>query len=209
MIQSIIDWLVNAISTIGYPGVFISVFLESFFAPIPSEIILPFSGFVASTGKMNLIFVIVIATVAAYLGSLPFYFIGKWGEKPVINFINKYGKYLFIQQKDVDKVFGAFDKYGKGVVFFGRLIPMIRTLISFPAGVAKMQFARFSMYTLLGSLTWNILLTYAGYQLGDHWSVVSKWIEKYQNVILVLIIIAVLLYIIRRIKSRRGAGVKK
>ena len=209
MIQSIIDWLVNAISTIGYPGVFISVFLESFFAPIPSEIILPFSGFVASTGKMNLIFVIVIATVAAYLGSLPFYFIGKWGERPVINFIEKYGKYLFIQQKDVDKVFGAFDKYGKGVVFFGRLIPMIRTLISFPAGVAKMQFARFSMYTLLGSLTWNILLTYAGYQLGDHWSVVSKWIEKYQNVILVLIIIAVLLYIIRRIKSRRGAGVKK
>ena len=209
MIQSIIDWLVNAISTIGYPGVFISVFLESFFAPIPSEIILPFSGFVASTGKMDLVFVIVIATVAAYLGSLPFYFIGKWGEKPVINFINKYGKYLFIQQKDVDKVFGAFDKYGKGVVFFGRLIPMIRTLISFPAGVAKMQFARFSMYTLLGSLTWNILLTYAGYQLGDHWSVVSKWIEKYQNVILVLKIIAVLLYIIRRIKSRRGAGVKK
>jgi len=209
MIQSIIDWLVNAISTIGYPGVFISVFLESFFAPIPSEIILPFSGFVASTGKMDLVFVIVIATVAAYLGSLPFYFIGKWGEKPVINFIDKYGKYLFIQQKDVDKVFGAFDKYGKGVVFFGRLIPMIRTLISFPAGVAKMQFARFSMYTLLGSLTWNILLTYAGYQLGDHWSVVSKWIEKYQNVILVLIIIAVLLYIIRGIKSRRCAGVKK
>jgi membrane protein DedA with SNARE-associated domain len=209
MIQSIIDWLVNAISTIGYPGVFISVFLESFFAPIPSEIILPFSGFVASTGKMDLVFVIVIATVAAYLGSLPFYFIGKWGEKPVINFINKYGKYLFIQQKDVDKVFGAFDKYGKGVVFFGRLIPMIRTLISFPAGVAKMQFARFSMYTLFGSLTWNILLTYAGYQLGDHWSVVSKWIEKYQNVILVLIIIAVLLYIIRGIKSRRCAGVKK
>jgi len=209
MIQSIIDWLVNAISTIGYPGVFISVFLESFFAPIPSEIILPFSGFVASTGKMNLVIVIIIATVAAYLGSLPFYFIGRWGEKPVINFINKYGKYLFIQQKDVDKVFGAFDKYGKGVVFFGRLIPMIRTLISFPAGVAKMQFVRFSMYTLLGSLSWNILLTYAGYQLGDHWSVVSGWIEKYQNVILILIAVGLLLYIIRGIKSRRATGVKK
>lgn len=209
MIQNIIDWLVNAISTIGYPGVFISVFLESFFAPIPSEIILPFSGFVASTGKMSLVTVIIIATVAAYLGSLPFYFIGRWGEKSVINFINKYGKYLFIQQKDVDKVFGAFDKYGKGVVFFGRLIPMIRTLISFPAGVAKMQFARFSMYTLIGSLTWNIILTYAGYQLGDHWSVVSGWIDKYQNVILILIAIALLLYIIRGIKSRRCTGVKK
>jgi len=209
MIQSIINWLVNTISTLGYPGVFISVFLESFFAPIPSEIILPFSGFVASTGKMNLLLVIAIATIGAYLGSLPFYFIGRWGEKPVINFINKYGKYLFIKQGDVDKVFGAFDKYGKDVVFFGRLIPMIRTLISFPAGVAEMNFTRFSIYTLLGSLVWNVVLTYAGYQLGEHWNVVSGWIEKYQNVILVLIAFAFLLYIIRGIKSRRSIGVKK
>lgn len=209
MIQSIINWLVDAISTLGYPGVFISVFLESFFAPIPSEIILPFSGFVASTGQMNLIIVIVIATIGAYLGSLPFYFIGRWGEKPVVHFINKYGKYLFIRQGDVDKVFGAFDKYGKGVVFFGRLIPMIRTLISFPAGVAKMNFTRFSIYTLLGSLTWNVVLTYAGYQLGGHWNTVSGWIERYQNVILILIVIALVLYIIRGIKSRRSVRVKK
>ena len=96
MIQSIIDWLVNVISVLGYPGVFISVFLESFFAPIPSEIILPFSGFVASQGSMNIYLVIVVATVAAYLGSLPFYFIGKWGEKPVLEFLDKFGKYLFI-----------------------------------------------------------------------------------------------------------------
>lgn len=209
MIQSIINWLVDAISTLGYPGVFISVFLESFFAPIPSEIILPFSGFVASTGQMNLLIVIVIATIGAYLGSLPFYFIGRWGEKPVVHFINKYGKYLFIRQGDVDKVFGAFDKYGKGVVFFGRLIPMIRTLISFPAGVAKMNFTRFSIYTLLGSLTWNVVLTYAGYQLGGHWNTVSVWIERYQNVILILIVIALVLYIIRGIKSRRSVRVKK
>lgn len=202
MIQTVIDWLVNVISTLGYPGVFISVFLESFFAPIPSEIILPFSGFVASMGRMNLIVVIIVATIAAYLGSLPFYFIGVWGEKPLLRFINKYGKYLFIEQSDVDRVFGLFEKYGNGVVFFGRLIPIVRTLISFPAGVAKMKFIRFSIYTLFGSLIWNILLTYTGYVLGDHWENVGGWVSKYENVIIIVILSLLFLYIARGIKKR-------
>jgi len=149
MIESLINWLVNTISVLGYPGVFISVFVESFFAPIPSEIILPFSGFVASMGEMNIYLVIIIATVGAYLGSLPFYFIGQWGEKPLLRFLKKYGKYLFIEQDDVDWAFGLFYKYGKGVVFVGRVIPIVRTLISFPAGVARMPFLLFTLYTLL------------------------------------------------------------
>ncbi len=202
MIQTVIDWLVNVITTLGYPGVFISVFLESFFAPIPSEIILPFSGFVASMGRMNLIVVIIVASIAAYLGSLPFYFIGVWGEKPLLRFINKYGKYLFIEQSDVDKVFGLFNKYGNGVVFFGRLIPIVRTLISFPAGVAKMKFIRFSIYTLFGSLIWNILLTYTGYILGDHWENVGQWVSKYENVIIIVILLLLFLYIARGVKKR-------
>lgn len=202
MIQTVIDWLVNVITTLGYPGVFISVFLESFFAPIPSEIILPFSGFVASMGRMNLIVVIIVASIAAYLGSLPFYFIGIWGEKPLLRFINKYGKYLFIEQSDVDKVFGLFDKYGNGVVFFGRLIPIVRTLISFPAGVAKMKFFKFSIYTLFGSLIWNIILVYTGYILGDHWENVGGWVSKYENVIIIVILLLLFLYIARGIKNR-------
>lgn len=203
MIQQIIDWLVNVISTLGYPGVFIAVFLESFFAPIPSEIILPFSGFVASIpdGGMNIVLVILVATIAAYLGSLPFYIIGKWGEKPLLKFINRYGKYLFIQQSDVDKAFSVFEKYGNGVVFFGRLIPIVRTLISFPAGVAKMNFLKFSIYTLLGSLIWNTLLAYTGYILGDHWDVVGTWVSKYENAILIFIVVIFILYIVRGIRN--------
>lgn len=207
MIQSIIDWLVNTITVLGYPGVFISVFVESFFAPIPSELILPFSGFVASTGEMNIFLVIIIATLGAYLGSLPFYFIGKWGEKPLLNFLKKYGKYLFIEQADVDWAFGLFDKYGKGVVFVGRVIPIVRTLISFPAGVARMPFVLFTVYTLMGSLLWNILLSYTGYILGDNWAVVGGWVSKYENVILVAGVILVVGYIGRgvymRLKSSR------
>ncbi len=207
MIQSIIDWLVNTITVLGYPGVFISVFVESFFAPIPSELILPFSGFVASTGEMNIFFVVIIATLGAYLGSLPFYFIGKWGEKPLLKFLKKYGKYLFIEQGDVDWAFGLFNKYGKGVVFVGRVIPIVRTLISFPAGVARMPFVLFTIYTLMGSLLWNILLTYTGYVLGDHWAVVGGWVSKYENIILVVLIILIIGYIGRgiymRLKSSR------
>ena len=203
MIQSIIDWLVTVISTLGYPGVFIAVFLESFFAPIPSEIILPFSGFVASLpdGNMNIVLVILIATIAAYLGSLPFYVIGKWGEKSLLKFIDKYGKYLFIAKNDVDKTFNVFERYGNTVVLFGRLIPIVRTLISFPAGVAKMNFLRFSVYTLLGSLIWNTVLSYTGFLLGDNWEVLGEWIGKYEKVILVLIIVFILLYIARGIKN--------
>ncbi len=202
MIQIFIDWLVNIITILGYPGVFISVFLESFFAPIPSEIILPFSGFVASMGEMNIVLVILIATVAAYLGSLPFYYVGKWGEKPLLKFVSKYGKYLFIEQSDVDMVFNLFSKHGNGVVFFGRLIPIVRTLISFPAGVAKMHFLKFSVYTLLGSLIWNIILTYTGYILGDHWEGVSGWVSKYESAIIGVIILFLILYIARGIKNR-------
>lgn len=209
MIQAIIDWLVNTISILGYPGVFISVFLESFIAPIPSEIILPFSGFVASTGQMNIVLVILVATVAAYLGSLPFFLIGNWGEKPLLKFIDKYGKYFFIQKDDLDKVFNVFEKYGNGVVLLGRLIPIIRTLISFPAGVAKMNFIKFSIYTLIGSLLWNILLSYTGYLLGDHWDTVGIWVTKYEGIILVIGILVVLLYVGRGIKGILRNRVKK
>lgn len=207
MIQLFIDWLVNVITVLGYPGVFLAVFIESFFAPIPSEIILPFSGFVASGGDMNIYIVILLATLASYLGSLPFYIVGLWGEKYFMNFINRYGKYLFIEDSDVEWTFQLFEKFGTSLVLFGRLVPIVRTLISFPAGVAKIPFLKFSVFTLLGSLIWNILLTYTGYILGDHWESVGGYISKYENVILFLILLVLIWYfsrgILKRLSKRR------
>lgn len=202
MIQTLIDWLVNAISVLGYPGVIVAVFLESFFAPIPSEIILPFAGFVASTGALDIYLVIVFATVAAYFGSLPFYILGVWGEKWVNNFLDRYGKYFFIEKEDVEWAFSQFNKHGQKLVFIGRLIPVIRTLISFPAGVTKMKFIKFSIYTLLGSLLWNILLTYTGYLLGDNWEVIGEYVTRYEKVIIVIGVVFVFAYIVRGIVRR-------
>ncbi len=203
MIQTFIDWLVSIITTLGYPGVALSVFIESFFAPIPSEIILPFSGFVASTGALNIYWVIVVATFAAYLGTLPFYFIGRWGERYVFTFLDKYGKYLFIDRGDVDWAFGLFEKHGNKIVLGGRLIPIVRTLISFPAGVAKMKFVVFSIYTLIGAFFWNTLLAYAGYILADSWESVGAWIGKYEKGIIVIGVIVVILYFLRGYLRRR------
>ena len=195
MISSVIDWLVNLIEVIGYPGVAIAMFIESFFAPIPSEIILPFSGFVAFGGSLNIYIVIVVATVAAYLGTLPFYFIGRWGNEFVMEFLKKYGKYLFISQDDLQKGFDAFEKYGRGIVFFGRLVPIVRTVISFPAGVSRMNFLQFSIYTLVGAGIWSSILASAGFFFGDRWDMVSVYVERYENVILILLLVVVAVYI--------------
>lgn len=197
MIQTLIDWLVKIIETIGYPGVMLSMFIESFFAPIPSELILPFSGFVASSGALNIYLTIVLASVAAYLGTLPFYFIGRWGKEKVDLFFRKFGKYLFIKESDLDKGYAIFEKHGNKVVFFGRLIPIVRTLISFPAGVANMNFLLFSLYTLAGTLIWSTLLAGAGYFLGDNWDVVGGYISKYEKVIIVIGIILVAFFVLK------------
>lgn len=199
MITSLIDWLVNIISTLGYLGVFISMFLESFFAPIPSEVILPFSGFVAYSGALNIYLVILFATIAAYLGSLPFYFLGHWGNKYVYSFIDKYGKYLFIYREDLDMVNGLFSKYGNKLVFFGRLIPIARTLVSFPAGTSKMNFMLFSIYTVIGTFIWSTILALAGYLLGENWNIVQTYVSKYEHLIIGLGVIVCILFIFKRV----------
>jgi membrane protein DedA with SNARE-associated domain len=202
MITSIIDWLLNIIETLGYPGVFLSMFLESFFAPIPSELILPFAGFVSFNGSLNIYIVIIVATFGAYLGSLPFYILGRLGEKYVYSFINRYGKYLFIYQKDIQRGETLFKKHGNKVVLFGRLIPIIRTVISFPAGVAKMNFLLFSIYTFVGALIWSTILAFLGYLLGDRWEIVGEWISKYEKVVLILIGILLTVFVISRLKGK-------
>lgn len=201
MITSFIDWLVKIIEVLGYPGVALSMFIESFFAPIPSEIILPFSGFVASQGSLNIYVVILVATVAAYLGTLPFYFIGLWGEDVVLKFLKKYGKYLFISQKDLDNGYKAFEKFGYGIVFLGRLIPIVRTVISFPAGASKMNFGIFSLFTLVGTLIWSSILAYTGYVMGGNWKIVSVYVDEYQKVIIGVLLVIFLLYVWRGIKN--------
>jgi membrane protein DedA with SNARE-associated domain len=195
--------LTELIESAGYFGVGIAVFVESVFAPIPSPFILPFVGFVSSRTDQSLIISILVATLGAYLGSFPFYFLGRWGEKAVEKFLKKFGKYLFIEQEEVDKGFEFFEKYGSSIVFTGRLIPLVRSVISFPAGVARMPFFKFSVYTILGSAVWSTALALAGYLLGGQWEVVIVWLERYENIVILLTILLILGYVVYKILSRK------
>jgi membrane protein DedA with SNARE-associated domain len=204
MVEQIVFWLTYLVEKIGYGGVAISMFIESFFVPIPSELIMPFAGFIASQGKMNLYVLIILGGVASYVGSLPFYFIGYWGNKLVVEkFLKKYGKYLFISEEDVDKGFEIFNKYGKAIVMFGRVIPIIRSVISFPAGVAKMNFLQFSIYTLLGSIIWSGILATLGCVLGGNWSIIGSYISRYEDIVLILLGILVVGFVVYKLINRK------
>jgi membrane protein DedA with SNARE-associated domain len=202
MINDIIQWLLELIETMGYPGVAISMFLESFFAPVPSEVILPFAGFLASEGKMNTIVLTAVGGGASYLGTLPFYYIGKFGNRERVNtFVERWGKYLFIKKSEVDKAFELFDRFGTPLIFFGRLIPLVRSFISFPAGMARMNFAKFTGYTLLGSTLWSAFLVFAGYQLGSNYDKVSEWMAKYETVVFIIVGVGLFYLVYRKVKS--------
>jgi membrane protein DedA with SNARE-associated domain len=203
MIENSIEWLTNIMNSLGYLGIGIAVFLETIFPPIPSAFIQPFAGFVASRTDQTLFLTIITATIGTYLGTFPFYLLGIWGEKAVYKFLKKYGKYLFIEQEEVDKAFEFFNKYGKEVVLFGRLIPLVRTFISFPAGVARMPFWQFTVYTLMGSAIWSTILAVAGYLLGENWEILLTLLSRYENIVLVLIVLVVIGYIVFKVVQRR------
>ena len=203
MISNVVDWMTELMDRLGYLGVTISVFLETVFPPIPSAFIQPFAGFVASRTDQLLILTILAATVGSYFGTLPFYLLGVWGEKFVNNFLKKYGKYLFIEDYEVERAFEFFDKHGIIIILTGRLIPLVRTVISFPAGVAGMPFWQFTIYTLIGGAIWSTILAVSGYLLGERWEVLVVWIEQYENLAMILILLLIVAYFVYKILSKK------
>lgn len=202
MISAIVHWLQNLIALIGPFGVAVATFVESFFAPIPSEVILITAGTVAEDKSQVLIYAI-FATIGSYLGTLIFYFIGRKSHKYVIWFFGKYGKFFFISVDEILYAEDKFREYGKPIVFFGRLIPIIRSLISIPAGMAKMDFKIYTIYTLAGSFIWNTLLISFGYAMKDKTDLILEYLDRYQKLVIVLLLLAIIVYIIYRVKQKK------
>jgi membrane protein DedA with SNARE-associated domain len=166
IIEIISAFIVATISLLGYGGVVLLMAIESACIPLPSEIIMPFSGYLVSRGEMNLWLVGLAGAVGCVLGSMVAYWVGMYGGRPLIE---KYGRYLLISHHDLDLADRWFAKYGEVIVFVSRLLPAIRTFIAFPAGVARMNVPRFIIYTFAGSLPWCIGLAYVGQKLGEQW----------------------------------------
>ncbi len=196
------EWILMVMDKLGLIGVTLMMFLENVFPPIPSELIMPAAGFAAAIGELSLISVIIAGTIGSVLGALPLYYLGsRLDETKLIRLTERYGKYLLITPKDIVSAQAWFDRHGKTVVFFGRMIPAIRSLISIPAGMARMSLLPFLMLTAMGSMIWSALLAYAGFVLGANYEKVGIYIESVSHyvVLLMVLIFSYLLY--RRIKT--------
>lgn len=202
--QSIIDWIVGLMETLGAPGVGIAILLENLFPPIPSEVVLPLAGFTVAQGTLNMWAVFIWSVVGSVAGAYALYGIGVWLG---LERLRKVADWMWlVRASDVDAAMRFFTKYGRSSVFFGRLIPGVRSLISIPAGLGKMNLLTFGLWTTLGSGIWNAVLIYLGYVLGDNWEKATGYADTYSNVIygvLVLIILAFLVYFIRRAVTDR------
>jgi len=195
--------IVATISKMGYLGVVLLMAIESACIPLPSEIIMPFSGYLVSRGEMNLWGVGVAGAVGCVLGSLVAYWVGMYGGRPMIE---KYGKYILLSRRDLDIADRWFAKYGEVIVFVSRLLPAIRTFIAFPAGVARMNLTRFVIYTLAGSLPWFVALAYVGQKLGEQWDkddTLKTWFHRFDFLIGIAAVLFVTWWIWRHIKHSR------
>lgn len=202
MMDKISEWVLIIMEQFGLLGVTVMMFLENVFPPIPSELIMPAAGFAAAMGKMNLVLVIIAGTLGSVLGALPLYYLGTvFDEKRLFSLAEKYGKYVLVKPSDVTNAQDWFHKYGKTVIFFGRMIPAIRSLISIPAGMARMPMLPFLVLTAIGSAIWTTILAYAGYILGANYEQVEAFIEPISKIVVIVVFCIGAVIAFMRIKS--------
>jgi membrane protein DedA with SNARE-associated domain len=197
----------NIVATLGYPGIALTMFAENIFTPIPSELVMPFAGFLVAEDRLNFWGVMLAGTLGSVAGALAIYYLGMWADEPVIrSLVRRYGRFLLISENDLDRALGTFDRYGDIIIFAGRLVPLVRSAISLPAGMNRMPLGKFLLYTTLGSGLWTALLGYAGVVLGENWEDVLILIKKYQLATTVGLIIAVILFFALRIWNMYQTG---
>lgn len=208
LLNSIKIWVEGIISTMGYPGLYLVMFLENVFPPIPSEVVLPLAGNLTWTEDFSIPWITIVGMLGSLTGAFLFYGLGKWlGESRIRKFIEKYGRYALLSVDDFDKSLSWFEKYDEWVIFFSRMVPIVRSLISIPAGIASMNLATFSFYTVLGTALWSFVLSYGGRLLGEQWPLIADYINTYQNIVLAVGLFVVVAFITNRlIKKKKTAG---
>jgi membrane protein DedA with SNARE-associated domain len=191
MLYEIITWIVDTVSSLGYIGIFIMMFLESSFFPFPSEVVMIPAGYLAANGEMNIFIAILAGIIGSLAGAIFNYFLAKKFGR---TFITKYGKFIFFKEETLQKMEDFFEKHGHISTFSGRLIPVIRQYISLPAGLASMNLWKFSLYTSLGAGIWVLILTLLGYLVGNNQELISGYLQQIIITILVLLSISILFY---------------
>ncbi len=198
LLATVATWILHVISTLHYAGIMLLMAIESACIPLPSEVIMPFAGFLVSKGEMTLWGIALAGALGCVLGSIPAYYLGMLGGRP---WAEKFGKYVLISKKDLDMADRWFASYGEIIIFIARLLPAVRTFIAFPAGVARMPMAKFISYTFVGSFIWCWVLGYVGMKAGEHWEDLKVYFHESHYVIAALGLIFVVWYVYRHFKN--------
>jgi membrane protein DedA with SNARE-associated domain len=199
-----VEWITSTMKALGYGGIGLLMFLENLFPPIPSELIMPLAGFTVSKGEMNFQYAVLAGVVGTVLGTLIWYYAGILvGEARLRVLADRYGKWLGLSGEDIDKANHWFYRHGTKAVFFGRLVPGIRTIISLPAGISRMRLAPYLVYSTIGSTIWTVLLTYAGYALGENYDRVDQYLAPVSKIVLVTLVIGFGVWVFRRQQTQR------
>ena len=203
----IIDWVIRIMEALGAPGVGVAVFLENLFPPIPSELVLPLAGFTASQGEFNVWAALIASVIGSVAGAYLLYYVGQaFGAER----LRRIADWMWlVDVKDVDDALAWFDRHGTWSVFFGRLVPGVRSLISIPAGIDRMNPLLFGVLTTVGSLIWNSILIWAGVWLGAEWETVTRAFERYSSVVYILIALALVVAVIYLVRRRRKGSARE
>jgi len=198
ILEALASFIIGVISMMGLPGIVLLMAIESACIPLPSEVIMPFSGYLVYLGKYSLWSVALAGAVGCVVGSIPAYYLGMYGGRPLVV---KYGKYILMSRHDLDMADRWFERHGEATVFFARLLPVVRTFIAFPAGVARMEMKRFIVYTFAGSLPWCLALAYLGMVLGEKWPVLREYFHKFDLLIGAAIVAGIVWYVRRHFRN--------
>jgi membrane protein DedA with SNARE-associated domain len=194
LIEKLSIFIIASISSMGYWGIVAMMAIESACIPLPSEVIMPFSGYLVFTGRFKFWWVGLAGAIGCNIGSAAAYYVGAHGGRPLIE---KYGRYVLLSHSDLEWADRWFTRYGEATVFFSRLLPVIRTFIAFPAGIVRMNLVRFHLYTFVGSLPWCLLLAYAGMKLGSQWTQLRVYFHRLDLVLGVLILLGLVFFVKR------------
>lgn len=192
-------FIIAVVSALGYFGLGFLMALENVFVILPSEVILAYAGYLVQRGELNLWLVTTVAAIGCNVGSSFVYYISAKGARP---FLLRYGKYVLVSRRDIERADDWFARYGQWTVFFCRMVPMLRSLIAIPAGVARMNFWKFNLYTFLGSWPFCFALTYGGYMLGEHWPTLESYLKRFEHVIGAVLLAGIAAYVWRHLRHR-------
>src|SRR3989338_67258 len=204
IVEKLVEYVTLGMSATGYLGLFILMALESMIAPVPSEAVMPFAGYLVLQGRFDFFMALLVSSLGSIFGSVLSYYIGFYGGRP---FVLKYGKYLLLEKKHLVWTENWFRKQGDKTIFISRFIPVVRHLISIPAGIAKMPIHKFVIYTFLGATIWNFILLYAGFKLGEHWDKIHQY-SKELDIIFVALVILFFVYFIWKHRERKNEKTK-